>query len=167
MAEAPFPSPFSLERVRRAFSAEDRLFAEVAGDEDATGQALVVVLGAALAEGLGRWDGASGILLGVAVVCVGWAAGLLALHAAALAFELPSRLAPLFRALGFAAAPFWLAALEFLPLLGGLLWLAKWGLGLAAAFAATRAVLEVDGTRAALLVATGVIAAVLVPTVLF
>jgi hypothetical protein len=166
VAEAPLPS-FAAERVRRALAAEDRLFAEVAADEDASAQALAVVLVAALAEGIGRWAGASGILLGVSVTCVGWAAGLLALHAAALALELPSRLGPLFRALGFAAAPFWLAALESLPLLGGVFWLAKWGLGLAAAVAAVRAVHDIDGARAALLVAIGAAGAVVVPAILF
>lgn len=148
--------------MRRALWLDDALYAEVAGDASATGQALTVVLAAALAEGLGNLAGAEGALRGVVGGCLRWSAWLLVLHAAALALGHPGRLAPLFRAMGFAAAPFGLAALEGLPLLGPLFWLAKWGLGIAAVATAARSVLGVDSGRAVLLALVGLAGALLV-----
>ena len=124
------------ERVRRVFRMDAEVYGEAAADPALTGQALAVVLGAAFAEGLGRWlagDLAAG-LTGVIDGGLRWMVWLVAIHAAARALGSESDLAALSRGLGFASAPFALGLFEQMPGLGGLFWLAKWALGFALKF---------------------------------
>ena len=149
------------ERLARAAQLDPALFEEVAGDEAAGGAALAVVFGAALLEGLGRGGGPDQVLLGVAGACLRWGVWVCAIHLGASLLGLGRGLAPLFRALGFAAAPFALGLLEVVPLLGGVAWLAKWVFGFAAFAVATRRVLQSEIPTAALLCAVALAVALL------
>jgi hypothetical protein len=150
-------------RLSRAATCDPALFAQVAGDARTTRGALLVVFGVALASGIGHLPagGLSGLLGGGALWLLAWALWLLTVYLGALGMGHPSELARLFRSLGYASVPFALGALEWLPLLGALLWLAKWGLGFFAFTTATREALEVDTTAAAILCGLGAVPAAL------
>jgi len=150
-------------RLIRAASCEPTLFAEVAADGGATRGALVIVFGVALAAGIGHLPGGglSGLLVGGARWLVAWALWLLTIHLGALALGHPSELGRLFRALGYASVPFALAALEWIPLLGALIWLAKWGIGFLAFMTGAREALELEHSSAALLCGVGLALAAL------
>ncbi len=149
-------------RLQRAATLDGTVFAEVAADPHATGPALAVVLASACAEGIGRLPaaGLDGLLVGTAQGCLAWMLWLLGIQVSARVTGLASHLAPMFRALGFAALPFALGALESLPVLGVLVSLAKWALGLAAAVTALIQLLEVELGRALLLCVGGLAVAV-------
>lgn len=149
------------DRLARAAQLDPSLFEEVAQDDAASGAALAVVFGAALLEGLGRGGGVEGLLLGLAGACLRWGVWVCAIHLGASLLGLGRGLAPLFRALGFAAAPFALGLLEAAPLLGGVAWLAKWTLGFAAFSVATRRVQGGGLPTAALLCAVALAVALL------
>jgi len=121
-------------RLGRLARGERAVLAEVARDESATGPALQVALGTAALEALGDGGGATGVLGSLAENALGWGLAVVLIHGGALLLGLEGRLAPLFRALGFASLPFALGLLAPLPLLGGLAVLAQWAL-LAIAFA--------------------------------
>lgn len=144
-------------RLRRAVALDDTVYRELARDEHATGQAVAVVMGSATAEGVGRLlgEGLTGLLASLGQGCLAWTFWLLGIAACARALGLSVGLAPLFRALGFAAAPFALGLLEPIPALGVLVLLVKWGLGLAAAVTALREVLQIQLGRALVLCACG------------
>jgi len=150
-------------RLVRAATCEPAFFAEVAADAGATRGALHVVFGVALAAGIGHLPagGLSGLLAGGARWLFGWVVCLLTVHLGALALGRRSDLGRLFRSLGYASAPFALAALEWMPLLGALIWLAKWGLGFFAFMTGAREALELENASAALLSAVGLALAAL------
>jgi hypothetical protein len=152
-----------LERVLRVFNLEADLFGEVAADDAAVGQALLVVLGVGLAEGLGRGiaEGVSGLLGGIAESCLRWLIWSVSIHLAARGLGIQSEFGALFRALGFAAAPFALGAVDGIPWLGWPIWLAKWGLGVGAFVVAVRRVLAVETQRALVVCALGLAVALL------
>jgi len=147
------------DRLVRAATCEPTLYAEVATDARATRGALYVVFGVALAAGIGHLpaQGVSGLLAGSARWLVAWAVWLLAVHLGAIALGRPGELGRLFRALGYASVPFALAALEWIPLLGALLWLAKWGLGFLAFTTGAREALALESSSAALLCGVGLV----------
>lgn len=128
------------ERIFRVLSLDGDVFDEVATDDRETGPALLVVFAVALAAGLGRLPGEGfyGLLLGTLESVLAWGLWLGAIHLAFLWLGRGDRLAPLFRALGFAAAPFGLALVEQLPWFGGVVEVAKWVFGFAAAWRATQ-----------------------------
>ena len=130
-------------RLLRAVTCDPAFFAEVSADAKATRGALHVLFGVALASGIGHLpaEGLSGLLAGGARWLVGWLVWLLTVHLGALALGHRSDLGRLFRALGYASVPFALGALEWFPVLGALLWLAKWGIGF---FSFTTGALEVE-----------------------
>jgi hypothetical protein len=150
-------------RLVRAATCEPALFAEVAGDSGATRGALCVVFGVALAAGIGHLptEGLSGLLTGGARWLLAWVVWLFTVHLGALALGRPSELGRLFRSLGYASVPFALAALEWIPLLGALLWLTKWGLGFFAFTTAAREALALETSPAALLCGVGLALAAL------
>lgn len=150
-------------RLVRAATCEPALFAEVAADADATRGALYVVFGVALAAGIGHLpaEGLSGLLTGGARWLLAWAVWLLTVHLGALALGHRSELGHLFRSLAYASVPFALAALEWLPLLGALLWLAKWGLGFFAFTTGSREALSLETSAAVLLCGMGLALAAL------
>jgi len=145
------------DRLVRSATCEPTLYAEVAGDARATRGALYVVFGVALAAGIGHLpaEGLSGLLAGGARWLVAWAVWLLTVHLGAIALGRPSELGRLFRALGYASVPFALAALEWIPLLGTLLWLAKWGLGFLTFTTGAREALALESSSAAVLCVAG------------
>ncbi len=147
----------------RAGTCEPGLFAEVAADAGATRGALCVVFGVALAEGIGQLPagGLPGLLSGSARWLMAWVVWLFAVHLGALALGRPSELGRLFRSLGYASVPFALAVFEWVPLLGTLVWLAKWAIGFFAFMTAAREALELENSAAALLCAVGLALAAL------
>ena len=150
-------------RLFRAATCEPALFAQVAADAGATRAALYVVFGVALAAGIGHLpaEGLSGLLGGSARWLFAWVVWLLTVHFGALVLGHPSDLGRLFRCLGYASVPFALAAFEWIPLLGALIWLAKWGLGFFAFTTGARQALELENSSAALLCAVGLALAAL------
>ena len=150
-------------RLLRVVTLDPAFFAEVSADAKATRGALYVLFGVALAAGIGHLpaDGLSGLLGGGARWLVGWLVWLLTVHLGALALGHRSDLGRLFRALGYASVPFALGALEWFPVLGALLWLAKWGLGFLTFATGAREALGLENAPAALLVAAGLVLAAL------
>jgi hypothetical protein len=150
-------------RLVRAATCEPALFAEVAGDGGATRGALYVVFGVAIAAGIGHLpaEGLSGLLAGGARWLLAWVVWLLTVHLGALVLGHPSELGRLFRSLAYASVPFALAALEWMPLLGALLWLAKWGIGFFAFTTGAREALALETSSAALLCGIGLALAAL------
>jgi hypothetical protein len=153
------------DRLARVVRLDPDVFAEVALDESESGGALAIVFGAALLEGLGRGGGLEGILLGVAEACLRWGLWVVAIHLGAVILNLGGGLAPLFRALGFAAAPFALGLLEIVPLVGGLAWLAKWALGFAAFSTAASEILKTELPTAMMLCGVALAAALLLTAI--
>jgi hypothetical protein len=143
------------ERLRRTARLEAAVFEEVARDEAVTGTALALALGAILLDALGGGGSAARVLLDVAFGAARFGLWVGAIHLGARALGLGDALGPLFRALGFAALPFALGLLSGLPLVGGLVEVAKWVLVLAAFTIATRAALRAELPTAAGLVAVG------------
>ena len=145
------------QRLMRALALEPELFTEVGADATATRQALLLVFGIVLLSGLGELPvrGAAGFLYEIALGCLGWSLWVVGIQATAHWLGYESELAPLFRALGFAAAPFLLGLFEELPWIGELLRILKWGVGIAAFGAAVRALLAVEWSTALLLVLVG------------
>lgn len=142
-------------RLSRVISLDSDVYGEVAADTAATGPAILVVVGVALAEGLGAGTGLSGILVGIADGCLQWMLWTISIVVAARAMGISAELGPLFRALGFAAAPLALAALEAIPWLGAFFWVAKWVLGVSAFVLAVARVLAVETGQAVALCAIG------------
>lgn len=153
----------TLQRARRALTLDETLFREVAEDPHATGPALAVVLGTALAGGLGRLfgEGIPGVLAGLGQGCLVWALWLAGVQGVARALGTPVDLARLFRVLGFGATAFALALLEPLPFLGLLVSIAKWILVFAAFVTGLRVGLGLETSRAAVLAGGGFLIALL------
>jgi len=128
------------ERIFRVLTLEREVFDEVAGDERQTGPALGIVFAATLATGLGHLpsEGLRGLLLASLATCLDWVLWLGAIQAGLLAMGRADSLGPLFRAFGYAAAPFALGVLAPIPLLGDLAGLVQWALGFGAAWRATQ-----------------------------
>jgi hypothetical protein len=148
------------QRLSRAATLDDELFAEVAADAQGTGQAIAVAIGVALAQGVaGLGAGAAGFFAALAGAALAWLLWVVAIHAIALGLGVASDLAALVRALGFAALPLALGALGSLPLVGPLFGLAAWVLACAAFVVAVRRVLAVETGRALGLVLGGLAAA--------
>jgi hypothetical protein len=152
-----------VERLGRVLSLDSDVFAEVAADTPATGQAILVVVGVALAQGVGAGLAGSGsqLFLGVADACLRWSLWSVSILLAARALGVPGELGALFRALGFAAAPLALGLFEAIPFLGALFWAAKWVLGVSAFVLAVRRVLAVETGWALGLCAVGLAVAAL------
>ena len=141
----PPPRSF-LERLRGALTLDATVYEEAEHYPEALGQALTVVLLAALARGLGELreatfvsgviGGLAGWILGVTII---WLIGVVILRNTS---DFPE----LLRTLGFASAPYLLHVLRVLPLGSAepLLAFAVWGLGLVAWVVAVRQALDVS-----------------------
>jgi hypothetical protein len=140
-------------RLARVISLDSDVYGELAADTTATGPAILVVVAVALAEGFG--SSGAGLLVGVADGCLRWLLWTLSIVVAARAMGISAELGPLFRALGFAAAPLALAVLEPLPWLGAFFWVAKWVLGVSAFVLAVGRLLAVETGQAVVLCAIG------------
>lgn len=141
------------ERLARVLALDGEAFDEIAADERSTGTALAVVFGVAAACGVGQLftQGVTGFLLAALEVCLRFGLWLLVAQAALVALGRPDRFAPLFRVLGFAAAPAALGLLVELPLVGGLVGLLQWALGFAVAWRAIERAAGLDLPEAAIL----------------
>lgn len=119
-----------LDRIMRVVKLDATAYQEIDQDEAATGQALIVAIGAALLGGLGAFYGSRSFGNGLAQQTVGgWltsaiigtpiglaiGAGILLLLGKM--FQGRAEFMGLFRTLGFASAP---GALGFIPVIGGL-----------------------------------------------
>ncbi len=128
-----------VDRMQRAAKLEPALYDEVAAAEDATGQAMGVVVISSVAAGIGSAGlaGPVGLVLGAVGALVGWFVWAFTAHfvGTRLLAEPATRadVAPVLRATGFAAAPGAVRVLGIIPLLGPLVNLVA-GLWMLAAF---------------------------------
>ena len=146
------------ERMIGAASLDVRTYEEVEADQQATGQAIAVVVLASVAGGIGSWRlgvfGPGGLILGSIGALVLWAAW------AVLTCVIGTRLLPesqtranvseLMRTLGFAAAPGVLRILGVIPLLGRFVYLATSVWMLATMVVAVRQALDYTSTARAI-----------------
>ena len=141
------------QRIVRTLTLDGEAFDEIAGDGLATGQALAVVFGAAVASGLGQLftAGPGGFLMGALEVCLRFGLWIAVAQGALVALGRPDRFAPLFRALGFATAPAALGLLVELPVLGGAIGVLQWILGFAVAWRAVERAAGLAPPEAAIL----------------
>ncbi len=120
MSTVTGPSAFG-DRVLGALMLRTEAYEAVEGDEDATWQAALVVVLGALASGIGALEGGPrGLLVGIALALVGWAAY------AYITYLIGTRLLPesatradwgeLLRVLGFASAPRFFLVLGIVPI---------------------------------------------------
>jgi hypothetical protein len=150
-------------RMIRAARAEPELYEEVERDIDATSQAALVVLIVAIASGigaLGLGDGVGGLIFGVISAFVGWIVWSFLTYwigTKLLADKATTRATPgeLLRALGFARAPGVLNVLGFIPVLGGIVFLATGIWSLVLGVIAIRQALDFSTGRA---IGTGLLA---------
>jgi hypothetical protein len=154
------------DRLLRVLLLDGSVFEEVARDDDATGQAVALVLAAGLATGIGRCpdEGLGGLLSGVVDGGLLWILWVVAIHAIARLAALPSDPVGLHRALGFAFAPFAVGALGILPWIGGVFGVARWAVVFAAFVVAVGRVLGVSARQALVVSAAGLALALLLAT---
>jgi hypothetical protein len=117
------------DRMLRAAKLDAELYEEVEADREATGQAMIVVILAALAAGIGTLGsgGVSGLVTGTVVSLISWVVW------AFLTYFIGTRLLPesqtsadygeLLRTIGFASAPGLIRVLGIVPYLGAPLFL--------------------------------------------
>ena len=145
------------DRMIRAAKLDASLYDEIARDETTMGEAVTVVLIATAAAGLGAaLAGPLGLIGGAVVALVGW------FVQAALAFYIGTKIIPdsdtrtdfpaVLRVTGYASAPGVVAALGFIPLLGGLRVIKTRIWQLAAFIVAIRVVMNFDGNGKAIMV---------------
>jgi hypothetical protein len=162
-----------IERAIGAAKLDPAIYEEVEHDPGAMGQAVAIVLIASVAAGIGAsgHDGSSGLLAGALASLVGWVVW------ATVTWLVGTRLLPgttteadlgqLLRTIGFSATPGALAALGFLPVVGGLIALAAAVWQLAAMVVAVRQALDYQSTgRAIAVCAIGFLAYLLVAVLL-
>ena len=117
------PSGSLVDRMRGAAALDPATYNEVENDLQATGQAGIVVVIAAVSAAIGgAGRGGAGIILGLVGALIGWALS------SGVVYFIGTRLfggtatwGEMLRVLGFAQAPGVLLALGIIPLLGGLI----------------------------------------------
>jgi hypothetical protein len=114
------------ERMIGAAKLEVPIYEEVEHDQNATGQAMAVIVLSALASGIGALGaGPVGFVMGIVSALLGWViwAALIFLIGTKLLAEPQTKadLGQLLRTLGFAASPGLLNVLGIIPLLGGVI----------------------------------------------
>jgi uncharacterized membrane-anchored protein len=139
-------------------------------DEGATGQALLVVVLAAVANGigsLGSENAGRGLIAGIVAGVLGWIAfSVVAYFIGSTLFgtsETSATIGQLLRTLGFARAPQLLTVLGFIPLLGGLAWIVAGIWTLVTSIVALRQALDFSTGRA---IGTGIVALIVQAIVL-
>jgi hypothetical protein len=146
-----------VDRVVGAARLDARIYEEVEADTGATGQAMAVVVAAALAAGVGSLrDGGVGAVAAVVAGLVGWFAW------AFVTWLIGTKLLPepttsadigqLLRTIGFSASPGLLNVLGIIPFLGGIVWFVAWVWQLVAMVVAVRQALDYTSTGRAVLV---------------
>lgn len=146
------------ERVVGAMKLDVHTFEDVERDPTAMGQAVGVIVLAAVSAGIGNvwYGGLSGILWGVVTSLIGygvwtlliWVIGTKVMPDPATKADLPET----FRVVAFAAAPGLLGIVTIIPLLGWLLMLLIWLWMIAAMVIAVRQVLDYSTTGKAVIV---------------
>jgi hypothetical protein len=166
---SPPPDPSFGSRLRAAFLLEPALYESVEKDEDALGQAAVVVALAGIANGIGGLGeaGSAGLIGGMVESFLAWMlwTGVVWLIGVKL-FEHSSGFEELLRTLGFAAAPQLLYALNWIPVVGALCAIAVLIMTGVAIFRAVRAALDVESGRALFVALLAVVAYAALRTVL-
>lgn len=118
-------SSFS-DRLAGAIKLQPATYEEVEADRSATGQAMVVVILASVASGIGllRFLGPIGILQGTITALIGWLVWALLAYAIGVHLlpqpQTKSSLGEMLRTTGFAAAPGLFRIVELVPLLGAI-----------------------------------------------
>lgn len=118
-------SSFS-DRLAGAIRLQPATYEEVEADRSATGQAMVVVILASVASGIGllRFLGPVGILQGTITALIGWLVWALLAYAIGVHLlpqpQTKSSLGEMLRTTGFAAAPGLFRIVELVPLLGAI-----------------------------------------------
>ena len=153
-----------VQRMIGASRLDVRTYEELERDQNATGQALLVVVLAAIANGIGAVgndDAGRGLIGGVIAGVLGWFVfAVIAYFVGSTLFATPqtsATIGQLLRTLGFARAPQLLTVLGFIPLLGGLIWIVAGIWSLVAAIVALRQSLDFTTGRA---IGTGLVAAI-------
>jgi hypothetical protein len=146
------------ERVVGAMSLKASTFQEVEHDTTAMGQAVGVIVLAAVSTGLGNvwYGGVSGILSGIVMSLIGyavwslvvWLVGTKVMPDPATKADFPET----FRTIGFAAAPGILGIVTIIPIIGWLLLFVLWLWQIAAMVIAVREVLDYTDTVKAVIV---------------
>jgi hypothetical protein len=165
------------DRMMRAARLEPQVYEEVEHDLSATGQALTVVVVAALAAGVGHALGQvlsgnsgaalGGFIAGLVSALLGWAIW------SGLAFLIGTKLfggvatyGELLRTIGFANSPGVLHIVNFVPFLGGLVSLVVGVWILIATIIAMRQALDLDTTKAVMTAIVGFVAYIILLVVL-
>lgn len=145
------------ERVIGALRLDARTFEEVEADQNATGQAMLIVIASAVAAGIGSIGSGMGVLMVTLIAAlVGWFVW------AFLTFIIGTKVLPeagtnadlgqMLRVLGFAAAPGLFAIFGIIPILGYLIRFAVFVWQLVAMVIAVRQALDYSSTGRAVLV---------------
>jgi len=149
-----------INRMLGAARLDANTYEEVEHDQNGTTGALIVVILAAIAAGIGsiRADGVSGLIAGIVSGIVGWAVF------AGFAYFVGTRLIPgretssswgeLLRTLGFAETPMILTVFGFIPILGAIISFVAWVWYVIASVVALRQALDMSTGRA---IAVGII----------
>ncbi len=150
---AEFGSSRSIvDRMRGAAALDVATYEEVEHDLNATGQAAVVVVLAAIASGIGNYfHGGPGIISALVAALIGWASW------AGITYFIGTRFfggtatwGELLRTLGFAQSPGLLMVLGIIPIVGGLVRLAVAVWLLVAGVIAIRQALDIETGKAVL-----------------
>ena len=161
------------ERVVGAMSLKASTFQEIEHDPTAMGQAVGVIVLAAVSAGIGNlfWGGLSGILYGILTSLIAyavwalvvWLIGTKVMPDPATKADFPET----FRTIGFAAAPGILGVVTIIPILGWLLMAVIWVWQIAAMVIAVREVLDyTDTIKAVIVVVIGFVAQLIVAALL-
>lgn len=151
------PSRSIVDRMRGAAALDAATYEEVENDMNATGQAAIVVVIAALAAGIGNFfHGGTGIVGGIVSAILGW------LSWAGITYFIGTRFfggtatwGELLRTLGFAQSPGVLLVLGIIPVLGGLVRIVVGLWMLVAGIVAIRQALDIETGKAVLVALCG------------
>jgi hypothetical protein len=161
------------ERVIGALKLDPNTFEDIERDPTAMGQAVGVIVLAAVSTGIGNiwWGGISGIVFQIIInliayafwAVVVWLVGTKVMPDPATKAAFPET----FRVIAFAAAPMVLGAVTIIPLLGWLLLFVLWLWSIAAMVIAVKAVLDYTDTfKAVIVVVIGFVVNLVVSAIL-
>ena len=157
-----------VDRMRGAALFDVPTYEEVEHDTSATGQAVIVVVLAALAAGIGNaFRGGPGILGGIVASLLGWVAWSgITYFVGTRVFKGTATWGELARTLGFAQAPGLLMVLAIIPVLGALVKFVIWLWLLGTGIIAIRQALDIDTGKAVMTALVGWLASMAVYAVL-
>ncbi len=149
-----------LQRILRIIQLDAKVFREIEGDANATGEAVIIVVVASLLSAIGAgiagrsfgsffWDLLMGVLLGWVL----WA--IISYFVGTSLFDGKSSVEGMLRVLGYARAPALLGFFRFIPCVGWIFVLLGWLLSLIAGVLAIREAMEFDTGKAIITVLIG------------